>query len=136
MRNTSANLSRIMSEARENAKDRDRIPLDRACRSVRGRLCRVRPFEIPLPVNPPRERMFNVPGAVLALAVLLVGIHLVVEYLLNDRQADQLLTQFASHRRDISGRRHRGCRRGGDRNSGPSSPMLSSTPTSLMFFST
>jgi membrane associated rhomboid family serine protease len=46
-------------------------------------------------VNPPRERIFNVPGAVLALAVLLVAIHVVQEYLLNERQVDELLTLFA-----------------------------------------
>jgi membrane associated rhomboid family serine protease len=46
-------------------------------------------------VNPPRERIFNVPGAVLALAVLLVAIHLIREYVLSEQQADELLTLFA-----------------------------------------
>jgi membrane associated rhomboid family serine protease len=46
-------------------------------------------------VNPPRERIFNVPGAVLALAVLLVAIHVIQEYFLNERQVDELLTLFA-----------------------------------------
>jgi membrane associated rhomboid family serine protease len=46
-------------------------------------------------VNPPRERIFNVPGAVLALAVLLVAIHLILEYALSERQASEMLTLFA-----------------------------------------
>ena len=46
-------------------------------------------------MTPPRERIFNVPGAVLALALLLVAIHLIREYLLSERQADELLTLFA-----------------------------------------
>jgi len=46
-------------------------------------------------VNPPRERIFNVPGAVLALATLLVVIHLVVNYVLTDRQISELLSLFA-----------------------------------------
>lgn len=46
-------------------------------------------------MNPPRERIFNVPGAVLALATLLVVIHLVVNYVLTDRQISELLSLFA-----------------------------------------
>lgn len=46
-------------------------------------------------MNPPRERIFNVPGAVLALTAVLVGIHLVLEYALTDQQISQLLTLFA-----------------------------------------
>src|SRR5688572_29455534 len=66
-----------------------------ACRDRRGRLCRGRSVEIPPPVNPPRERIFNVPGAVLALAVLLVAIHLILEYALSERQASEMLTLYA-----------------------------------------
>jgi membrane associated rhomboid family serine protease len=46
-------------------------------------------------VNPPRERIFNVPGAVLALTVLLVAIHLGLEYLLSVKQTNELLSLFA-----------------------------------------
>jgi membrane associated rhomboid family serine protease len=46
-------------------------------------------------VNPPRERIFNVPGPVLALVALLVAIYLVVEYVLSDQQANDILTLFA-----------------------------------------
>src|SRR5262245_52294408 len=48
-----------------------------------------------LPVNPPRERIFNIPGAVLALSALLVAIQVIVEYALTDRQYEELLTLFA-----------------------------------------
>jgi len=47
------------------------------------------------PVNPPRERIFNIPGAVLALVALLVAIHLIMEYLLTDQQASETLSLFA-----------------------------------------
>lgn len=46
-------------------------------------------------MNPPRERMFNVPGVVLALGLLLVGVHLVLDFVLTIGQADQLLRLFA-----------------------------------------
>src|SRR5258705_8981369 len=46
-------------------------------------------------VNPPRERMFNVPGAVLALAALLLAIHLILEYVLDNEQTNELLSLFA-----------------------------------------
>jgi len=46
-------------------------------------------------VNPPRERIFNVPGVVLALTALLVVIHLIVEYLLTEQQGNELLSLFA-----------------------------------------
>jgi membrane associated rhomboid family serine protease len=39
--------------------------------------------------------MFNVPGAVLALAAVLLIIHLVQAYMLSDEQADELLSLFA-----------------------------------------
>jgi len=52
------------------------------------------PFETP-PVNPPRERIFNIPGAVLALVALLVAIHLVMDYALTDRQQSEVLSLFA-----------------------------------------
>ena len=103
--------------------------------TARGSLCRGHPFEIPPPVNPPRERIFNVPGAVLALTALLVAIHLVLEYLLTERQASELLTLFAFSPRATPKWRRLGCRLGGVRKSGPSSPMRSSTPTSIIFFS-
>jgi membrane associated rhomboid family serine protease len=44
---------------------------------------------------PPRERIFNIPGAVLALAALVVAIHLVMAYLLTDEQAGEILSLFA-----------------------------------------
>ena len=46
-------------------------------------------------VNPPREKMFNVPGVVLALAALLVVIHLVLAFLLTIKQTNELLALFA-----------------------------------------
>jgi membrane associated rhomboid family serine protease len=46
-------------------------------------------------VNPPRERIFNVPGVVLALAALLVGIHLILQFLLTDEQTNDLLALFS-----------------------------------------
>ena len=46
-------------------------------------------------MNPPRERIFNVPGAVLALVVVLVAVHLIKEYVLTDQQANELLSLFA-----------------------------------------
>jgi membrane associated rhomboid family serine protease len=48
-----------------------------------------------LAVNPPRERIFNIPGAVLALAALLVAVHLIKEYVLTDQQASEVLALFA-----------------------------------------
>jgi membrane associated rhomboid family serine protease len=48
-----------------------------------------------LPVNPPRERIFNIPGAVLTLVAVLVAIHLILEYLLTDQQASEVLSLFA-----------------------------------------
>ena len=45
-------------------------------------------------MNPPRERIFNVPGAVLALVALLVAIHLIMEYLLTDQQQNEVLSLF------------------------------------------
>jgi len=50
---------------------------------------------MPRPVNPPRERIFNVPGVVLALTALLVGIHVLCWYLLSVRQTNDLLALFA-----------------------------------------
>lgn len=50
---------------------------------------------MPSPVNPPRERIFNVPGVVLALTALLVVIHLMVQYVLTERQGNDLLSLFA-----------------------------------------
>ena len=47
-----------------------------------------------LPVNPPRERMFNIPGAVLALAALLAAIH-ALELAGEDRRADRPLSKYA-----------------------------------------
>ena len=47
------------------------------------------------PVNPPRERMFNVPGAVLALVALLAIIHLVLAFTLTTAQTNELLSLFA-----------------------------------------
>ena len=47
------------------------------------------------PVNPPRERIFNVPGVVVALTALLLGIHLVVAFLLTTEQTNELLALFA-----------------------------------------
>jgi len=47
------------------------------------------------PVNPPRERIFNIPGAVLALTALLLGIHLFQEFLLTMEQTNELLALFA-----------------------------------------
>ena len=46
-------------------------------------------------MTPPRERIFNVPGAVLALTALLVVIHLIVEYVLTEQQGNELLSLFA-----------------------------------------
>jgi membrane associated rhomboid family serine protease len=46
-------------------------------------------------VNPPRERMFNVPGAVLALVALLAIIHLVLAFTLTAAQTNELLSLFA-----------------------------------------
>ena len=46
-------------------------------------------------MNPPRERIFNIPGAVLALTALLVVIHLIAEYVLTERQSSELLSLFA-----------------------------------------
>ena len=46
-------------------------------------------------VAPPRERMFNVPRIVLALAALLIVIHLTLTYFLTIEQANRLLAQFA-----------------------------------------
>jgi membrane associated rhomboid family serine protease len=45
--------------------------------------------------NPPRERIFNVPGVVLALAALLVLIHLGLAYLLSTEETNRLLLMFA-----------------------------------------
>jgi membrane associated rhomboid family serine protease len=46
-------------------------------------------------VTPPRERMFNVPGAVLALVATLVAIHAFMAFVLTIDQANELLSQFA-----------------------------------------
>jgi len=46
-------------------------------------------------VPPPRERMFNVPGAVLALAALLAAIHALLAFVLTNDQANDLLALFA-----------------------------------------
>ena len=46
-------------------------------------------------MNPPRERIFNVPGAVLALVALLLAIHLILEYVLSNEQTNELLSLFA-----------------------------------------
>ncbi|MPZ39751.1 MAG: rhomboid family intramembrane serine protease [Rhizobiales bacterium] len=46
-------------------------------------------------MTPPRERIFNVPGAVLALAALLLVIHLILEYVLSNEQTNELLSLFA-----------------------------------------
>jgi membrane associated rhomboid family serine protease len=47
-------------------------------------------------VNPPhQERIFNVPGAVLALAGLLCAIYVVQEYVLSEEQTNELLALFA-----------------------------------------
>lgn len=45
--------------------------------------------------SPPRERVFNVPGAVLALVALLTLIHLALAFLLTVEQTNELLTLFA-----------------------------------------
>jgi membrane associated rhomboid family serine protease len=45
--------------------------------------------------NPARERVFNVPGVVLALAALLVLIQLALAYLLTTEQTNHLLLTFA-----------------------------------------
>jgi membrane associated rhomboid family serine protease len=46
-------------------------------------------------VNPPRERIFNVPGVVVALTAVLLGIHLFVAFLLTIEQTNELLALFA-----------------------------------------
>jgi membrane associated rhomboid family serine protease len=46
-------------------------------------------------VNPPNERMFNVPGVVLALAGLLIAVHLIVDYVLTNAQANGIQQLFA-----------------------------------------
>jgi membrane associated rhomboid family serine protease len=46
-------------------------------------------------VNPPRERIFNVPRAVLALTALLVGLHLFLAFLLTVEQTNYVLSLFA-----------------------------------------
>jgi membrane associated rhomboid family serine protease len=46
-------------------------------------------------VNPPRERIFNVPGVVVALTALLLAIHLILAFLLTDEQFRYLLSLFA-----------------------------------------
>jgi membrane associated rhomboid family serine protease len=46
-------------------------------------------------VTPPRERIFNVPGPVLALVALLVAIFLVMDYVLTEQQASDVLGLFA-----------------------------------------
>ncbi len=46
-------------------------------------------------VPPPRERMFNVPGAVLALAALLAAVHALLALVLTTEQANDLLSLFA-----------------------------------------
>ena len=50
---------------------------------------------MPPPVNPPRERIFNIPGVVLALTALLLAIHLVLAFLLTVAQTNELLSLFA-----------------------------------------
>jgi membrane associated rhomboid family serine protease len=47
------------------------------------------------PVTPPRERIFNVPGAVLALVVLLAVIHALLAFALTNDQTNDLLSMFA-----------------------------------------
>lgn len=46
-------------------------------------------------MNPPRERIFNVPGAVVALTAVLLAIHLIGDYLLTEKQGSELLSLFA-----------------------------------------
>jgi membrane associated rhomboid family serine protease len=62
---------------------------DRTTAYLRGR------HREPPPVNPPRERIFNIPGAVLALVAVLVGIHLIMDYALTDQQQSEMLSLFA-----------------------------------------
>lgn len=50
---------------------------------------------MPRPVNPPRERIFNVPGVVLALSSLLLAIYLIQEFVLTVDQTNYLLSLFA-----------------------------------------
>jgi membrane associated rhomboid family serine protease len=47
------------------------------------------------PVTPPRERIFNVPGPVLALVALLAAIFLIMDFALTETQISDLLTLFA-----------------------------------------
>jgi membrane associated rhomboid family serine protease len=51
-------------------------------------------FKIPA-VNPPRERVFNVPAVVLALTGLLVAVHVVLAFMLTAAQTNDILSQFA-----------------------------------------
>ncbi|MBX9778042.1 MAG: rhomboid family intramembrane serine protease [Xanthobacteraceae bacterium] len=77
----------------EKAKCRNGYLWTKACRRPGGSLCRglhSRPL-----VNPPRERIFNVPGVVVALIALLLGIHLFAAYLLTIAQTNELLALFA-----------------------------------------
>jgi membrane associated rhomboid family serine protease len=46
-------------------------------------------------VNPPRERIFNVPRVVVALTALLLAIHLILAFLLTVEQTNHLLSLFA-----------------------------------------
>jgi membrane associated rhomboid family serine protease len=46
-------------------------------------------------VNPPRERIFNIPGAVLALTAVLLGLHFLCWYFLTVQQTNDLLALFA-----------------------------------------
>ena len=46
-------------------------------------------------MNPPRERIFNVPGAVVALAALLLGLHLFLTFLLTNEQINYVWSLFA-----------------------------------------
>ena len=46
-------------------------------------------------MNPPRERIFNVPGVVLALAGLLLGLHFFLAFLLTFEQTNEVLSLFA-----------------------------------------
>ena len=66
----------------------------KACRGAPRQPMSGAPIRDAPPVNPPRERIFNIPGVVLALTALLLVIHLVVAYLLTE-QSNELLSLFA-----------------------------------------
>src|SRR5262245_5912640 len=83
-----------MSEAWEKATRQGGYLRTNACGGAAGSLCRKVPIRESPPVNPPRERIFNVPGVVLALAALLLGIHLFLAFLLTVQQTNDLLALF------------------------------------------